>query len=129
MATKWLTPKIVKALHLQAIAAAGGSTGIRDDGLLQGAANGLQNIDAYADAPPVHWLAAAYGCGIIRNHFFIDVNKRVGILASAVFLEINVYDFRPDEAEAGNIVLALAAGDIEEHVFAGWITDFTTRKT
>lgn len=56
-------------------------------------------------------------------------NKRVGILASAVFLEINSYASRPDDAEAVNIVLALAAGDIEEHVFAGWIADFTTRKT
>ncbi len=88
-----------------------------------------RNTRAQGAAPSLHALAAAYGYGIIRNHPFIDGNKQAGILASAVFLEINGYAFQPDEAEAVNFVLALAAGDIEERVFADWIADFTTRKT
>ena len=129
MAVKWLTAEIVKGLHLQAIAAARGSEGIRNEGLLQSAVDRPRNVDAYGDAPTIHQLAAAYGCGIIRNHPFIDGNKRAGILATAVFLEVNGYAFRPDEAEAVQAVLALAAGNLEEHVFSEWIGDFTTRKT
>ena len=129
MAVKWLTPEIVNGLHLQAIAAAGGSPGIRDEGLLQSAVDRPRNIDAYGDAPTIHQLAAAFGFGIVRNHPFIDGNKRAGILASAVFLEVNGYAFRPDEAEAVRVVLALAASDLEERVFAEWIADFTIRKT
>ena len=126
---KWLTAGIVKGLHLQAIAAAGGATGIRDEGLLQSAIDRPRNLFAYRDSPPLHELAAAYCFGIIRNHPFIDGNKRAGILASAVFLDLNGYALRPDEAEAVNIVLALAAGEIDESVLSAWIADFTTRKT
>ena len=126
---KWLTAGIVKGLHLQAIAAAGGATGIRDEGLLQSAIDRPRNLFAYRDSPPLHELAAAYCFGIIRNHPFIDGNKRAGILSSAVFLDLNGYALRPDEAEAVNIVLALAAGEIDESVLSAWIADFTTRKT
>lgn len=129
MAVKWLTLEMVKGLHLQSIAAAGGSPGIRDEGLLQSTVDRPRNIHAYSDAPSMHALAAAYGFGIIRNHPFVDGNKRAGILATAVFLDINGYAFRPDEAEAVNVVLALAASEIDEEVSANWIADFTTRKT
>jgi death-on-curing protein len=129
MAFKWLTPEIVKGLHLQSIAAAGGSAGIRDEGLLQSAVDRPRNLHVYGDAPTVHSLAAAYGFGIVRNHPFIDGNKRAGILATAVFLDVNGYAFRPNEAEAVKIVLALAAREIDEAVFADWISDFTIRKT
>ena len=129
MEPKWLTLGIVKGLHLQAIAAAGGSTGIRDEGLLQSAIDRPRNLFAYDDNPTIHSLAASYCFGIVRNHPFIDGNKRTGILASAVFLDLNGYAFRPDEAEAANIVIALAASDMDERVFSGWIADFTVRKT
>ena len=129
MAVKWLTVEIVKGLHLQAIAAAGGSAGIRDEGLLESAVDRPRNIDVYGDAPTIHQLAAAYCFGIVRNHPFIDGNKRAGILASAVFLDVNGYAFRPDEAEAVRVVVALAVGEVAESLFAEWIADFTTRKT
>ncbi len=129
MEPKWLTIEIVKGLHLSAIAAAGGSAGIRDEGLLQSAIDRPRNFEAYGDAPSIHRLAAAYCYGIVRNHPFIDGNKRAGILATAVFLDVNGYAFRPDEAEAVKIVLALAASEIDEAVFADWISDFTIRKT
>lgn len=129
MEPKWLTLGIVKGLHLQAIAAAGGSTGIRDEGLLQSAIDRPRNHYAYGDDPTIHSLAAHYCFGIVRNHPFIDGNKRTGILASAVFLDLNGYAFRPDEAEAANIVIALAASDMDEGVFSAWIADFTVRKT
>lgn len=129
MEPNWLTPGVVKGLHLHAIAVAGGSTGIRDEGLLQSAIERPRNLYVYGDNPSIHDLAANYCIGIIRNHPFIDGNKRTGILATAVFLELNDYVFRPDEAEAARIVPALAASDMDESVFAGWVADFSMRKT
>lgn len=119
---------MLKSIHLQAIAAAGGSEGIRDDCLLESALDRPRNLHAYGDTPSLPQLAAAYGHALIRNHPFIDGNKRAGILAVAVFLDLNGYRFCPDEAEAANIVIALAAGEIDESVFAGWVADFTIRR-
>lgn len=131
MEPKWLTPAIVKGLHLHAIAAAGGSTGIRDEGLLQSAIDRPRNLYASGDGgePSIHTLAAGYCAAIIRNHPFIDGDKRTGILASAVFLDLNGYAFRPDEVQAAHIVLALARRDVDESALAAWVADFTIRKT
>lgn len=129
MEPTWLTPRIVKGLHLQAIAGAGGAIGVRDEGLLQSAVDRPRNLFAHGAEPSLVDLAAAYGFGIARNHPFIDGNKRTAILATAVFLDLNGYVFRPGEAEAVHVVLALAAGDMDETSFAGWLGEFTTRKT
>ena len=59
MAIKWLTLEMVKGMHLQSIAAAGGSPGIRDEGLLQSVVDRPRNIHAYGDAPSIHALAAS----------------------------------------------------------------------
>ena len=64
---------------------------------MQSAIDRPRNLFAYRDSPPLHELAAAYCFGIIRNHPFIDGNKRAGILSSAVFLDLNGYALRPDE--------------------------------
>jgi len=128
MQPNWLTLGIVKGLHLHAIAVAGGSTGIRDEGLLQSAIERPRNLFFYGDSPSIQDLAASYCIGIIRNHPFIDGNKRTGILATAVFLDLNDYVFRPDEVEGARIVLALAASDMDESVFASWVADFSIRK-
>ena len=129
MEPRWLTVRVVKGLHLLSIAAAGGAAGLRDEGLLQSAIDAPRNLYSYSDNPSIHELAAHYCVGIIRNHPFMDGNKRAGILATATFLDLNEYLFRPDEAEGARIVIALAAGEIDERGFAGWVTDFTIRRT
>jgi len=127
-APRWLTVAMVKSIHLQGISNAGGDSGIRDEALLESALERPRNLYAYAESPTLPELAAAYGHGIIRNHPFVDGNKRAGIVAVAVFLDLNGYRFQPDEAEAAHIVIALAAGDIDESAFAAWIADFTIRR-
>ena len=129
MEPRWLTVPMVKAMQSQAIAAAGGANGIHDEALLESALDRPRNLFAHADDATLPQLAAAYGHGIIRNHPFIDGNKRAGILAVAVFLDLNGYRFQPDEAEAATIVIALAADEIDEDIFARWIADFTIRRT
>ena len=66
-------------------------------------------------------LAAAYGFGIVRNHPFMDGNKRAGFMAMLAFLILNGRAFAPDPAEATAVIMALAAGEIGEAELAHWI--------
>jgi death-on-curing protein len=120
MSWRWLLDGVVMAIHEEQITEHGGSTGIRDAGLLSSALARPQHQAHYGE-PSVFDLAAAYAYGIIRNHPFVDGNKRTGFLASYVFLNINGWQLISSEAEAVNAVLALAAGEIDESSFSSWL--------
>ncbi len=128
MEPKWLTAQLVQAIHTQAVAEFGGSHGVRDMGLLESALDRPRNLYAYGDDPTLFDLAAAYCTGIVKNHPFIDGNKRTGDLTARAFLFRNGYLFEPDEIDEVNMIVALAAGEIEEDVLARWISDNSTSK-
>jgi death on curing protein len=71
--------------------------------------------------PTVFELSASYGFGLVKNHPFIDGNKRVGFIVAALFLELNGYRFQATEAGAVVRTLALAAGEMSEAEFAAWL--------
>jgi len=98
----------------------GGSPGIRDAGLLSSALGRPKNKAIYGD-PSVFDLAAAYAYGIIRNHPFVDGNKRTGFLVAYVFLNINGWELRSGEVETINAVLDFAAGEMDEPCFSDWL--------
>ncbi len=120
MTWRWLLEGVVIAMHGEQIAEHGGSLGIRDAGLLSSALARPQNQAVYGE-PSVFDLAAAYAFGIIRNHPFVDGNKRTGFLAAYVFLDLNGWELTASEAEAVFAVLALATGEIEETDFSDWL--------
>ena len=122
MTWRRLIEGVVLAMHDEQIAEHGGSLGVRDAGLLASALARPQNQAAYGD-PSVFDLAAAYAFGIIRNHPFVDGNKRTGFLAAYVFLSLNGWELTASEIEAVVTVLALATGDIGEADFAAWLRD------
>ncbi len=128
MEPKWLTAQLVQAIHTQAVAEFGGSHGVRDMGLLESALDRPRNLYAYGDDPTLFDLAAAYCTGIVKNHPFIDGNKRTGDLIARAFLFRNGYLFEPDETDEVNMIVALAAGEIEEDGLARWISDNSTPK-
>ena len=66
-------------------------------------------------------MAAAYIAGIVRNHPFLDGNKRTGFVVGVLFLEINGYLFTAREEDATQAVLGLAGGAIDEPGFAAWL--------
>ncbi len=123
MEPKWLTAQLVQAIHTQAVAEFGGSHGVRDMGLLESALDRPRNLYAYGDDPTLFDLAAAYCTGIVKNHPFIDGNKRTGDLTARAFLFRNGYLFEPDEADEVNMIVALAAGEIEEDTLALWLSE------
>jgi len=120
MTWRWLLDQVVIAIHDEQVAEHGGSTGILDAGLLSSAFARPQNQANYGE-PSVFDLAAAYAYGIIRNHPFMDGNKRTGFLAAYVFLNINGWELMSSEAEAVHAVLSLAAGEMDEPRFSNWL--------
>ncbi|MCH8155922.1 MAG: type II toxin-antitoxin system death-on-curing family toxin [Proteobacteria bacterium] len=66
--------------------------------------------------------------GIVKNHPFVDGNKRAGALAAAAFLDLNGYDLQPAEPEVVTMIMGLAAGEIEEDTLARWISENSTPK-
>ena len=129
MSWRWLLEGVVLAIHDEQIAEHGGSSGIRDAGLLSSALARPQNQAHYSDEPSVFDLAALYACGIIRNHPFVDGNKRTGFLAAYVFLNINGWQLNSSEVEAVNVILALAGGEIDETGFSSWLKDKSVIRT
>ncbi len=74
----------------------------------------------YANKPDSFTLAAAYTAGIVKNHQFLDGNKRAGFVVGVIFLINNGYDFTASEESATQVVLSLAAGQWDETVLAAW---------
>ena len=118
---EWLSEEIVLAFHGEALTLFGGPHGVRDDGLLQSALERPRNLYAYGDAPSLFEMAAAYCAGIVKNHPFVDGNKRSGLLAARAFLFMNGYLLEADEADEVIMIVGLAAGEIEEEALAVWI--------
>jgi death-on-curing protein len=118
----WLDLKAVIDMHSEQLALFGGPAGIRDMGLLESAINRPVNQWHYGEADLAR-LAAAYAFGLARNHAFVDGNKRIAFQAMMVFLRINEVAFAPKPPEATAIILALAAGEVEEEGLARWIKD------
>lgn len=117
----WIDERDTLTLHDRLLALHGGAAGVRDDALLKSALARPQQIDAYADAPDLIDLAAAYTAGIVRNHPFIDGNKRTGFVVGILFLELNGYQFSANEADAAQAVFALAAGTLDEAGYAAFL--------
>jgi death-on-curing protein len=116
----WLLETAVLIAHETSIALHGGSPGIRDLGLLESALARPRNLYEYSQAD-LFELAAAYTVGIVKNHPFVDGNKRAGFLAGAMFLELKGLRFSANEADATQVILALAAGNMAEHQLADFL--------
>ena len=114
----WIDERDALALHDRLLALHGGAVGLRDDGLLKSALARPQQHFAYAESPGIVDMAAAYTWGIVRNHPFVDGNKRTGFVVGVLFLELNGYRFNASEEDAAQMVLELASGNLDE---AGYI--------
>ena len=116
----WLPRDLVLALHDRLIAEFGGAPGTRDLGLLDSALARPRNRFAY-ESPSVFTLAATYADGLLRNHPFVDGNKRVALVAAVVFLEQNGFRFLAAESDAARQTWSLAAAEIDELAYASWL--------
>ena len=117
---RWVQRAVVDAMHDRQLAEHGGASGLRDEGLFDSALARAQHLHAYSETD-LCTLAAAYAGGICRNHPFVDGNKRTAFLAAYVFLRINGQTLVASEAEAVEMMMAMAAGEIADQAFADWL--------
>src|ERR1035441_3594029 len=95
---QWLLRETVLAMQERLLAEFGGLSGVRDAGLLDSAMARPQQLSAYGQ-PSLFDLAAAYAYGLVRNHPFVDGNKRIAFIAAVVFLELNGRRFTASRSE------------------------------
>ncbi|HRP11287.1 MAG TPA: type II toxin-antitoxin system death-on-curing family toxin [Terricaulis sp.] len=119
---KWLGVESVLVMHDEQLAEHGGAAGVRDFGLLESALARPRNAWSYGQDDLVA-LGALYAAGVMRNHPFVDGNKRTGFLAAYAFLYVNGVEIVADEAEVIVQCLSLAAGEIGEAEFAAWLRE------
>lgn len=119
---KILTKRQVLMLHASLIAESGGCDGIRDEGLLDSAINSpLQSFAGENLYPTVLEKAARLGFGLIRNHPFIDGNKRIGTHAMLVFLAVNGITLSYEDDDLIRIILSVAAGELDDTGLLNWL--------
>lgn len=109
-------------MHAEQIAVHGGSSGLRDAGLLSSALARPRHLLAFRPDSTIFELAVAYCYGISKiNHPFVDENKRTGTVVCETFLRINGYDLVCENDEWCEILLDVASGNINESEFANWV--------
>ena len=117
----WIEAREALTLHDRLLALDGGAAGLRDEALLQSALARPRQLYAYTDTPDIIDMAAAYTVGIVRNHAFVDGNKRTGFMVGILFLELNGYRFNATEEAATQAVLELTAGTLDEAEYTAFL--------
>lgn len=118
--SNWIDRPVLLAVQHELLDRFGGLTGIRDEGMLDSAINKPRNLLAYG-TPTVFELAASYAIGLVKNHPFLDGNKRIGFMAAYIFLGANGWSLEATEEEAVLETLALAASHSTEADYAAWL--------
>ena len=117
-----LSKSQVLLIHDQLITETGGSYGLRDEGRLDSALNApFQTFGGEDVYPSLQQKATRLCFGLVKNHPFIDGNKRIGAHAMLVFLALNGIELQYSQTELSDIILQLAAGEIDTEDLLYWI--------
>lgn len=119
-----LSKEQVIALHSQLIAETGGSQGLRDEGMLESALNApFQVFDGAEAYPSIQQKAARLGFGLVKNHAFVDGNKRIGAHVMLVFLALNHIELDYTQNELSEAILKVADGSYSFDELLKWILE------
>lgn len=122
VATRFLSLAEVLDLSGRVLVAGGGSSAIRELGALESAlAQPRATFDDVELYPTLVEKAAALGFSLIRNHPFVDGNKRIGHAALEVFLVLNGQQLNTSVDDGERVILGVAAGTIGRDEFAKWL--------
>ena len=114
---RFLTIEDVLAIHRDGIEEHGGSTGVRDIGLVESAIASARNLYEYSDAD-LPEIASAYLHALCKNHGFVDGNKRVALRAADVFLLINGLRLTLTNEQVYEITIAVATSECSREELA-----------
>lgn len=119
----WITEDFALAIHERQLAEHGGGSGIRDRGLFESAMARPLQLHAYGgEEIGIPELAAAYACGLARNHPFVDGNKRTAYVVCRTFLVINGWDLIGSLDDRYAAFVAMSAGEMDEKAFTDWMS-------
>ena len=118
---RWLGRLAIDEAHFRQIREHGGAHGLRDENTLESAVARPQQRWHYEGDTSLPELAAAYAFGLVRNHPYVDGNKRVALVVMVAFLERNGLESTASNAEALSTILALATGELTEDELTLWI--------
>ena len=126
---RYLSLKEVLELHRYLIENTGGAAGVRDLGLVESAvAQPLMTFGGEDLYPDVIEKASALGFSLIKNHPFLDGNKRIGHAALETFLVLNGYEINAPVDEQERIILSVAAGALDRAEFTEWLRGRVTKR-
>ncbi|HET7268501.1 MAG TPA: type II toxin-antitoxin system death-on-curing family toxin [Oleiagrimonas sp.] len=118
----WLRKALVLAIHDRQLLEYGGSSGVRDETLLDSALARPQQLQADGDPEPdLAALAASLAFGLARKHPFVDGNKRTAHVGYRTFLALNGSELVVGQEDKYLSILALAEGRMSEAEFAAWL--------
>lgn len=120
---RWLPRLLLDVIHSELLAEHGGAPGVRAGGadLIESALARPRQRLAYEPRSDLASLAASYLFGLVKNHGYVDGNKRVGFAAAATFLRLNGVRLTASEVEAYDAVIGLVEGRYSEEEIAAWI--------
>ena len=119
---KHLSPETVIAMHGELIAQSGGLGGVRDTKMLDASVNSpFHTFGGQYLYPTLQAMAAHLAFSLIKNHPFLDGNKRIGVLSMLVFLEINGLPITCTDDELVSLGMGLADSSIDESGLVDWI--------
>ena len=119
---KILSKRQILLLHQQLVDETGGSPGLRDEGLLDSTLNApFQAFGGTSAFPSLQQKAARLCYGLVKNHPFVDGNKRIGAHAMLVFLAVNGLELSYTQQELADIILQVAAGEKGYEDLLAWL--------
>lgn len=119
-----LHPNQIIFLYKQIMEESGGTFGLRDRGLLESAVYRPQaSFGGHDLYPDLFSKAAALGFSLIKNHPFVDGNKRVGFESMRLLLRLNSYDIHASTQHKVDFVLGIAKGEINEGQVTKWLKE------
>lgn len=115
-------------IHERTLVLHGGARGARDQALLDSTLARPRQIAGYEPEADIVRLAAALTFGVVRNHPFVDGNKRTGFVVGVLFLELNGFRFGASEEAAASQVMALAGGELDEAGYEAFLRENVIRE-
>lgn len=121
MNVEFVRADVLRNVQARLLEKYGGLSGVRDNGALESAIARPRNLHAYEGATSIARLGASVSWAIVRNHPFVDGNKRAAFAALTMFLELNGHRLTCSEVEETAMVLRAAASEITEDQWMGWV--------
>lgn len=119
---RYLTLHEVLAIYRRVMQQSGGAVGISNlDGLESALAQPYMTFGGLELYPTIVEKAAALGFSLIRNHPFIDGNKRIGHTAMEVFLVLNGFEIHASVDEQEELIFQVASGKVDREAFTEWL--------